>query len=231
VKVYVLVEGASEKALLDRWAPRAFPGHQFLLRPHQGIGELPTGTGRPDPRRRGLLDLLPATLRGYASSNAPDEAVLVLIDADANHCVTLKQKLVKLAKKVCPQLRVVFRIAVEETEAFYFGDLRALQAAFPDADMDRARAFEPDSIPPNGTAEEFAEVVGEGTPRKVDWAEKMGGRLTTKPAESRSPSFRALHAGIVKLLQVPVPPRRQPKKPWKTRHSSLRKQKHKPKRK
>jgi len=222
MKVYVLVEGPSEKALLDRWAPRAFPGHQFLLRPHQGKGSL--SRGRPDPQRRGLLDLLPATLRGIASTNAPDEAVLVLVDADDEDCRALKQRLVALAKRECPQLRVVFRIAVEETEAFYFGDLRALQAAFPDADLERARGFEPDSTPPNGTAELFAEVVGDGTPRKVDWAERMGDRLTTRPGESRSPSFQALHAGIAKLVAAPRPAKRKPKKHWKTRHSSLRKQ-------
>jgi hypothetical protein len=221
VKVYVLVEGTSEKVLLEQWAHRSFPGHQFLLRPHQGKGELPRGN--VDSRRRGLLDLLPATLRAYASSAAEDEAVLVLVDADKGDCRALKQQLVAVARTECRTLKVVFRIAVEETEAFYFGDLRAIKAAFPGADMTRARRFVPDSVPANGTAEEFAEVVGDGTLRKVEWAEKMGLALTIRPSESRSPSFKALHAGIARLVRVSRAPKRKRKKHWKVRHSSLRK--------
>lgn len=224
MKVHVLVEGPSEKALLERWAPRAFRGHRFLLRPHQGKGELPRGNAKPDPRRRGLLDLLPATLRAYASSCEPDEAVLVLVDADDEDCRELKAQLVELARAECPELRVVFRIAVEETEVFYFGDLRALQAAFPAADMARARSFSFDSIPPNGTAEEFAEVVGDEIPRKVEWAEKMGAKLTTRPAANRSPSFQALHAGIAKLVRMVRTPKPRRTKHWRSRHSSQRKQ-------
>jgi hypothetical protein len=34
----------------------------------------------------------------------------------------------------------------------------------------------------------------------VVWAEKMGERVTTDPAKSRSTSFRALHRGIEGLV-------------------------------
>ncbi len=69
MKIHVLVEGPSEKAFMDRRASRAFNGHQFVIHPHQGKGRLPpTATVTPNPRHRGLLDLLPATLRAYAAS-------------------------------------------------------------------------------------------------------------------------------------------------------------------
>src|SRR5262245_12128866 len=164
MKIFVLVEGPSDQILLDAWAPRAFPGHQFELRPHQGKGTLPARNVRADPRRRGLLDLLPATLRAYSQTFADDEAVLVLVDADDEDCVALRAPLIACAQTV-PQLKVVLRIAVEETETFYFGDLKALARAYPKADLGVARAFEPDSRPSNGTAEAFAEVVGHGTLR------------------------------------------------------------------
>src|SRR5262249_48257390 len=151
--------------------PRAFPGHQFLVKPHQGKGTLPNARARPDPRKRGLLDLLPATLRAYAESCSDDEAVLVLVDADDDDCEHLLRRMRALAAEVCPKLRVVFRIAIEETEAFYLGDLRAIKAAFPDANVERARRMTPDSRPPKGTAEVFAEIVGDDTLRKIEWAE------------------------------------------------------------
>ena len=223
MKVFVLVEGQSEKALLERWAPRAFPGHQFLIRPHQGKGAIPRLVRAPPPKRqRGLLDQLPATLRAYAASCSSDEAVLVLIDADEDNCEELKNRLLDVATQVCPRLRVVFRIAIEETEAFYLGDLKALKAAFPQSDIVRARDLEPDSRPPQGTAEIFAEIVGDGALRKVEWAEIMGSKLTTKPGESRSRSFQKLHDGIRKLVTAMAKPKRKRAKSWKARYSSQR---------
>jgi hypothetical protein len=86
------------------------------------------------------------------------------------------------------KLRVLVRLAVEEIEAFYLGDLRALERAFPEADMRRARAYVPDSI--CGTWELFGKIVRDGGGNKVAWAEAMGPRLTTQAERSRSPSFR-----------------------------------------
>lgn len=215
MKVHVLVEGKSEKAFLEAWTPRAFKGHRFQAHPHQGKGALPSDTAAlPAPKRRGLLDLLPATLRGYANAAASsNDAVLVLVDADDDDCGALKQGLVALAMTLEPRLNVIFRIAVEETEAFYLGDLCALKRAFPNADMDKARAYVPDSIVK--TAELFGSIVGDGGLNKVWWADEMGPRLTTRPSGSRSPSFRALHAGIRSLVTSPGAP---PKPRRKFRH-------------
>lgn len=174
-------------------------------------------------RSTAVLDLLPATLRAYAESCDDDEAVLVLVDADDDNCKQLLQKLRDLASAMCPKLRVVFRIAIEETEAFYLGDLRAIKAAFPDADIERARRLKPDSLPEKGTAETFAEIVGDDALRKVEWAELMGPRLTTRPEQSRSHSFRKLHAGIQRLVTATSAPRRRRPKHWKARYSSERK--------
>ena len=208
MKVHVLVEGLSEKALIDRWAPRAFRGHSFEAHPHQGKGTLPDDpAGPPVPRRRGLLDLLPATLRAFAA--AGESAILVLVDADRDDCTRLKRRLVAMAAKLDPRPNVVFRIAVEETEAFYLGDLHALGLAFPKADTRRARQYKPDSI--CGTAELFGEIVGDGGLNKVWWAEAIGPHLTTVPKRSRSPSFRALHAGVKKLLETSDEPAKKRK--------------------
>lgn len=223
MRVHVLVEGKSESELIERWAPRAFKGHTFIAHPHQGKGTLPKNpTHKPDPRRHGLLDLLPATLRAYGSSpNAAGDAVLVLVDADREDCTKLKAKLVSLVQSTNPRPKVVIRIAVEETEAFYLGDLRALRIAFPNADMRKARRYQNDSIV--GTAELFGEIVADGGLNKVHWAEEMGLRLTTNPSRSTSPSFRALHRGIAKLIAGQPTPGRRSKKHWKARHPGLRK--------
>ncbi|MBI3270934.1 MAG: hypothetical protein HYZ53_18170 [Planctomycetes bacterium] len=200
---------------MEAWGPRAFKGHSFQAHPHQGMGALPDDfEARPDPKRRGLLDLLPATLRAYADSAASrNDAVLVLVDADDKKCEVLLSKLLALAESLSPRPNLVFRLAIEETEAFYLGDLRALRSAFPNADMSKANAYVPDSI--CDTAELFGQIVGDGGMNKVWWAEEMGPRVTTKPSHSRSPSFRKLHAGIVRLLK---PSAGSPRKQRRFRH-------------
>jgi hypothetical protein len=222
MKVHVLVEGASELVFIDRWAPRAFPGHEFVVRPHQGKGTLPRNlAARPNPRHRGLLDLLPATLRAYSATAAmAADGVLVIVDLDDEDRADFEQRLAAIAQATQP-LRVVIRLAIEELEAFYLGDLRALKIAFPNADMTRAAAYAADSIV--GTAELFGEIIDDDGLRKVLWAERMGSRLTTNPSRSRSPSFKALHAGIQDLVSVAAPPKPPRKKHWRTKHSSQRK--------
>ena len=81
--VHVLVEGRSEQSLIERWAPRAFPRHDIVPHAHQGKGTIPKDPSKPPhPQRRGLLDLLPATLRAFGGRAHANEAVLVLVDAD-----------------------------------------------------------------------------------------------------------------------------------------------------
>ncbi|WLT30643.1 DUF4276 family protein [Geothrix sp. PMB-07] len=226
MKVHVLVEGKSDKAFIDGWAPRAFRGHSFQTHAHQGKGTLPRDPSAPPlPRRQGLLDLLPAKLRAFAAvASENDHAVLVLVDADDENCEILKQNLVEISNSQAPSLNVVFRIAVEESEAFYLGDLRALKLAFPQADMQKAQAYRPDSV--CGTAELFCEIVGDGTMDKVSWAEKMGPRMTILPEQSRSPSFRALHAGIEKLTTQTVTEPKSEKRKYRhlPRTSPIRRQ-------
>lgn len=185
------------------------PGHEMRVHPHQGKGALPTDlTARPNPKERGLLDQLPAKLQAFAASTTEeDKAVLVLVDADRDDCIELARRIRDAAKALVPELPVLVRIAVEETEAFYLGDLKALKAAYPDADMAAARAYRPDSI--CGTWEKFGEIVGDDSGNKVAWAEALGPRLTTTLAGSRSPSFRALCSGLRRIVERPTPKRRR----------------------
>ncbi len=223
MKVHVLVEGPSERAFIAPWARRAFKGHSFVTHPHQGKGSLPNDLDAvPDRRRRGLLDQLPATLRAYADVDDAEIGVVVLVDVDEEDCANLRQRLLDVCKRVAPKLRVVVRIAIEETEAFYLGDLGALAKAFPDADLEMAADYEPDSI--CGTAELFGRVVGDGGLNKVSWAQTMGPRVTTVPGRSRSPSFRALHRGIARLVESGEgkQPKRRPKH-WRARSNEWRK--------
>ncbi|HYI03062.1 DUF4276 family protein [Hyalangium sp.] len=207
--IHALVEGPSERALFSSWMPRVLSGHTVRVYPHQGKGRLPTKlTKKPDPKHRGLLDQLPAKLAAFqASSDHNDEAVLIVVDADADDWVELISEISSVAKKLAPNLRVLVKVAVEETEAFYLGDLRALERAYPDANMKAARDYTPDSI--CGTWEIFGRIIGDDGGNKVAWAEAMGPRLTTNAAKSRSPSFKDLCSALSKLAPKPAPKKKR----------------------
>jgi Domain of unknown function (DUF4276) len=203
--IHLLVEGPSEQEFLEQWAPRLLKEQQIRIHPHQGKGAIPRPMAyNRASRLRGLLDLLPAKLLGFAESlNHQTDGVLILVDADNDRPLDLAQRISAIAKACAPTLRIGICIAVEEMEAFYLGDLRALQIAYPGADMRAARHYVPDSIV--GTWELFGSVIGDGGGNKVAWAEAMGPYVTTKPAESRSPSFRILISELEKLSSIDTP--------------------------
>ena len=211
--IHILVEGPSERAFFNRWFPR-FPSDQPVrVHPHQGKGALPREWSLPpDPKARGLLDQLPAKLRGLAQALESDvDGVLVLLDADDDDVERLALDIAAVARQCAPHLRLRVAVAVEETEAFYLGDLRALQRAYPNADLEKARAYVPDSI--CGTWELFGNIVGDGGGNKVAWAEAMGRQVTVNAGESRSPSFRHMLRDIEALQ--PEPTARQKTKPYR----------------
>lgn len=197
----------SEAELLRPWLRRFQPQHTHVLIPHQGKGSLPANPDtKPDPKRSGLLDQLPAKLRAFGKGFDPaTDRVLVLVDADDDDCVDLKERLTKLLAACTPAAVAKFRIAVEETEAFYLGDLPGIRSAFGSLAMSPYNAYVQDSV--CGTWEVFAKVIRASREDKVDWARRMSATLgtdTTGPAANRSPSFLAFCNALRELAGEPV---------------------------
>jgi hypothetical protein len=120
MRLHVLVEGESDEALLRGWLPRFLPpAHSFVIIRHRGKGRLPRDPVRvPGIRREGLLDQLPAKLRAYGRSLDPaTDRLLVLLDADDDPCSELKQRLLETLESCKERPAVLFRLAIEETEA------------------------------------------------------------------------------------------------------------------
>ncbi len=208
MRLHVLVEGGSEEALLRGWLPRFLPpGHSFHIIPHRGKGRLPRDPVRvPDIRREGLLDQLPAKLRAYGRTLDPaTDRLLVLLDADDDPCSELKQRLLEALEGCEKRPVVLFRLAIEETEAFYLGDPQAIRRAFPQARLQRLKSYVQDSV--CNTWELFQGVIGDPVEDKVRWAETMAPHLGTawKGGDAnRSPSFRQLCKGLLRLVGEPA---------------------------
>jgi hypothetical protein len=208
MRLHILVEGPAEEALLRSWLPRFLPpGHDFRLIPHRGKGRLSRDPHQvPDFRRQGLLDQLPAKLRAYGRVLDPrTDRLLVLVDADSDDCRELKGRLLEALASCDPQPYVLFRLAIEETEAFYLGDPGSIRKAFPSAKLGKIKNYVPDSV--CGAWELFGEVIAAAGEDKVSWAESMAPHLGTAwkgNGANRSPSFQQLCQGLLRLSGEPL---------------------------
>lgn len=180
---FLLEEQSMEAALLEL-VPKIVD-HSFELHPHRG---------KPD-----LLRKLEGRLRGYARWNVPDLQVVVVVDRDADDCHALKQKL--LAACDTAGMPAVCRIAIEELEAWFFGDVPALCSAYPrvPTTLGTRRGFrDPDAIQ-GGTWEALERVLRRaghyptGMP-KVEVATRVAERMDVERNASRS--FQVLRDGL-----------------------------------
>lgn len=201
----VLVEGASDLPTVKEVLERKFhlvEGRHFRIHPHKGKGKLPKNPlSRPDIKHQGLLDQLPAKLRGFGKSLPQDALVLVLVDLDKQAARGLLSELDAMLAALPIKPKVMFRLAIEETESWFIADLKALQIAFPGQIKKHVlKSIKPDSIV--GAAQKLAEALGLNPqmiagPTKFQWAKKIAPHLDLdNPA---SPSFRNLIEGIGKI--------------------------------
>ena len=187
--------------------------HSWSLHPYRGIGRIPKDLdAEPDPGKRELLDHLPKLLRGYGRSQLPERAcVVVVVDLDKRDCLAFKRELLGLLNACTPPPRTLFRIAIEEFEAWLLGDRDAVTAAYPRAKDAVLSRYQQDSI--CGTWEALADAVHAGGAArlkrvgypaagraKCDWADRIARRMDAD--RNTSPSFRVFRDGVRKLAGI-----------------------------
>ncbi|RYX92801.1 MAG: DUF4276 family protein [Comamonadaceae bacterium] len=206
--IEVLVEGASDAPTVKEVLERKFnlvEGRHFRIHPHKGKGSLPLNPlSRPELKHQGLLDQLPAKLRGFGKSLPEDAMVLVVIDTDDQPCKELLAGLKRMLDALPVKPTVMFRLAVEETESWFIADIDAIQKAYPGQLKKKnvLKNIKPDAIV--GASEKLAEALGFNLkivagPTKFQWATRIAPHLNLdNPA---SPSFKKLIDGIEKALK------------------------------
>jgi hypothetical protein len=204
-----LSERRSQQVLLPQLlGPQGAP-HTWRLHDYKGIGRVPQGlVTKADPAKRILLDQLPRLLRGYGKTPGID-AVVVVLDADKRDCADFLAELQSAAAACHPLPTTLFRLAIEEIEAWYLGDLDALLAAYPRAKRNLLEKYEQDGA--CDTWERLADAVHSGgsaaikkagwpLPGQVkhEWAERIGPSMD--PERNLSPSFGKLRDGLRRLV-------------------------------
>lgn len=182
--------------------PRIVPGVPYDVRVFKG--------------KQDLLAKLPQRLGGRA--NWADNAglgLVVVIDQDVEDCSELKQRLIECAKEagmVCASRsggrpgNVLNRIAIEELEAWFLGDVAALVKAYPGVPASlgaRKRYRDPDGVT-GGTWEALEKVL-------MDAGHHPGGLAKSRAAaeiaahmdveSNASKSFQVFRDGLRFFLQ------------------------------
>ncbi len=195
----LLVEGQADRTALEPILKKilgeyGFP-HTWRIHKHQGKGELPQNpAAAPDPKNRSLLHNLPASLRAYGRSLTAGQVVVVVVDLDDLDCISLKRDLVDVLSACSPPPQVLFRIAIEEIEAWLLGDQAALLQAYPNAKASVLAVYQQDSI--CGTWELIADAVHPGGSKAL----KARGRQSVLALEQK----RVWAKNIAPLLDVDV---------------------------
>ncbi|MBN1875831.1 MAG: DUF4276 family protein [Anaerolineae bacterium] len=160
-----------------------------------------------------LLRKLPSRLRGYRCWIPEDWHIVVLVDRDDDDCQELKAHLEKIAldagfvtkSAAIPgaNFHVLNRVAVEELEAWFLGDIVALHDAYPSVALTLARQKryrDPDAIL-GGTWEALSRILRSYYPTglpKVEVARNISAHMD--PDRNCSRSFQVLCEGLRVLV-------------------------------
>lgn len=170
----------------------------------QIISEDDTYEVYPHQGKSDLLGKLDNRLRAYARMKAtwPELRIVVVVDRDNDDCHKLKRVLTDTC--VAANCEALCRIAIEELEAWFFGDTEALRAAYPSVPAtlsQKAKYRDPDAIA-GGTWEALERVLkragyySTGMP-KTEVAQRVADHMV--PSVNRSRSFQAFRDGLMSL--------------------------------
>lgn len=186
-KIVFLLEEPSMKELLDNLLPRLLSSLEidtsivsFMTVPHEG--------------KQDLEKSIPRKLRGWRE---PGVRFIVIRDQDGADCVKLKEKLYQLCVDAGREDSIV-RIACNELESWFLGDLVAVAAAYNKPEVARlqtkAKYRDPDNL--TNAAQELKKLI-------PSYQKLKGARLIAPYIDYRrnhSNSFRVLVEGVVRAI-------------------------------
>jgi hypothetical protein len=200
-KLIVFVEEYSMEAVLELLLPKMLGDIEFQIIRFQCKDD--------------LLKNLPDRLKGYAAWLPENWRILVLVDRDDDDCVELKARLEAMAAdaglltktQALPgqRFQVANRIAIEELEAWFFGDWTAVQAAYPrvpDTVPQKSGFRDPDGVA-GGTWEAMERVLKRAGYfstglRKLELARSVAGHMDIQ--RNRSRSFQAFAGAVTAAM-------------------------------
>jgi hypothetical protein len=183
LELVFLLEGESEKALLESLLPRFLASK---ITPKYIVFE-----GKTDLKKR-----MVTRIKTYTNPNA---RFMVLCDKDASVCTELKRELLELCQKSGKPRDCLVRIACREIEAFYLADLLAVEKGLGLSGLEKYQSTRKYRTPDESDQPVFELVrLTEEKYTKVYGSRQIGQYLDLE--NERSPSFKNLIRGI-RLLE------------------------------
>ena len=158
----------------------------YRIRWYKGIGRIPKNLQpKSNANKRILLDQLPRLLRGYGRVPGLG-CIIVICDLDDNNKEQFLSDLHNVLNSCNPKPDARFCLAIEEFEAWYLGDLAAVQKAYPKARNNILNGYNNDDI--CGTWELLADAVYNGGHKAlVKMGRQAAGRQKSIWAEEITP--------------------------------------------
>lgn len=165
-----------------------------------------------DASKRILLANLPRLLAGYGKSWQEYPAVVIVVcDLDDKCLKSFRDELINLLNACNPRPETRFCIAIEESEAWFLGDIPAIKKAYPKAKDTVLNAYVSDST--CGTWERLADAVYRGGSQhlsslgwhvvgaeKSAWAENITPHMDLD--NNTSPSFNYFLGKLRELAEI-----------------------------
>lgn len=163
----ILVEDQSGGKALAILVPKIITKEDtFRIHSYKGIGRVPKNMkDTKNAEHRILLENLPKLLKGYgkAFKTYPTDhfsVVILVCDLDDKCPKAFREELLNILNSCKPQPKTEFCFAIEEGEAWFLGDLKAIKIAYPKAKDSVFATYVNDSI--CGTWEKLADAIYTG---------------------------------------------------------------------
>lgn len=182
IQLVFLVEERSMQEVLNIILPQILPQEiYFQVIPHEGKSDLQKS--------------IPRKLKAWQN---PNVFFIILHDQDSNNCIQLKQALQSLCVEAEKPSSLV-RIICHELEAWFLGDLIAVDQAFPGKNLSRKQNSNKyrnqDQL--NNAAQELKSLVKEY--QKISGARKIAPYLDLE--RNCSISFKVFIEGVTRLVK------------------------------
>lgn len=180
MRIIFLLEERSAANFLNEFLPRWRPDLQFLCIPHEGKNDLERS--------------IPRKLKSWLN---PEDVFVVLRDNDGAPCAQTKAKLVDICREA-GRPHTLVRLACQELEAWFLGDLAAVSAAYNRPDLakqqQKSKFRDPDRLP--SPSQELKKIAPY---KKLEGSSLLGKTMNVEVEQNRSGSFRVFVAGLARF--------------------------------
>lgn len=198
----ILVEEQSAEAALQNIIPRIVGNEiSFRIITHQG--------------KTDLLKKLAPKLKAYSKWITDEIKIVVLVDLDRDDCKELKKKLNKISKdsgltiktsigELSNDFQILNRIAIEELEAWFFGDKKAIKKTYKRVnsnELNKPRYSNPDAI--SNTWEELERLLQKFHYYSSGLSKIQNARIISKNMDVQnnySKSFIVFRDGLLQIV-------------------------------